>query len=229
VIKNDRQLGIANKRLADIEESMTELDKAEDVQVFISLAQEVRAEVAKYLAVRDKKVNLFSISSADDIGPAVVNARISRGWTQRDLAERLGVSEQMVQKDERHEYENVGLAKLAELLDVLEYELVGSLRPTHIPSREWRGESGVSFAGGVPLFVSMHEPELETVRVDARPYAPYYCSNYVFGNVFTASSVIVPAVSKASFDYLEYPATVPDVWWRTESSATAHTAGVVTP
>jgi DNA-binding XRE family transcriptional regulator len=150
MITNERQLANANRKLEGLQAARDAVD-AEDAVVYDDLIQEVTKEVERYLAVRDGLVNLFGVDSLDDLGPALVMARVSRGWSQRQLASELGVSEQMVQKIEAKHYENAGLAKVAETIDALGYELVGSLRPKYLPRDKWRIDDSILF--GAPMAV----------------------------------------------------------------------------
>lgn len=56
-------------------------------------------------------------------GQYLVAARIARGVTQRELAERLGVKESIVSRDERNEYQGVSMEKADRVLSALGYEL----------------------------------------------------------------------------------------------------------
>lgn len=145
MISNERQLANAHEKLEQLRAAIAELD-GEDVLPYQDLAAELMRRVDDYVAARDGRVKVFKISNVDDLAAAVVKARIARGWTQKQLAEELDVSEQMVQKAESRQYENVGLAKLADLFDALEYELVGQLRPRFVSVEQWRPDTSSSSA-----------------------------------------------------------------------------------
>lgn len=49
----------------------------------------------------------------------LIGLRIYRGWTQKQLAEKLSVSETQISKDERNEYHNVSTEKAQRILRVL--------------------------------------------------------------------------------------------------------------
>ena len=66
-----------------------------------------------------KRGNLGTIESLESLGRWLVGARIAKGWTQKELAERLGVSEAQVSRDERNEYHRVSTEKAQRILDVL--------------------------------------------------------------------------------------------------------------
>jgi ribosome-binding protein aMBF1 (putative translation factor) len=142
VIRNDRQLSIAREKQEALL-SAASTAEANDAAVYLDLANEVQQEIDEYTAIRDGHVNLFAIESVDDLASAVIKARVARRWTQKQLADSLGVSEQMVQKDESRGYEKAGVARLAEVAEVLGYQLVGELRPIHLPPDQWKGPAGI--------------------------------------------------------------------------------------
>ena len=63
------------------------------------------------------------------LGQLLVSLRIARGLTQRELAERLGVHESLVSRDERNEYHGITLDRAARILDALGYELRSTVVP----------------------------------------------------------------------------------------------------
>jgi len=138
MISNERQLAVAQQKLQALKSTEAQVGR-DDAEAYAALIKEVQREIDDYLAVRDGHVNLFPVTSVDDLSRSVIRARVARRWSQKDLAEALDVREQQVQKDEGRQYENVGLAKLADTVDVLGYQLVGTLRPTHLPVQHWRG------------------------------------------------------------------------------------------
>lgn len=53
------------------------------------------------------------------IGRLLVSLRIHRGLTQREFADRLGVHESQVSRDERNEYHGITVSRAARLLEIL--------------------------------------------------------------------------------------------------------------
>ena len=53
-----------------------------------SQLHDLRTEVAEYEALRAGRVDRLTFASFDEIGPALIKARIAAGLTQRQLAER---------------------------------------------------------------------------------------------------------------------------------------------
>ena len=58
------------------------------------------------------------------LGQLLIGLRIAKGITQRQLAERLGVSETMVSRDERNEYHGITVDRARRVLDALGARLV---------------------------------------------------------------------------------------------------------
>lgn len=80
------------------------------------------------IAERNDQVDLFERIRAgdlsmfvtfEDVGQALIAARLARGLSQRDFAELIGVHESQVSRDERNEYHGVGRERLRELLATL--------------------------------------------------------------------------------------------------------------
>lgn len=55
-----------------------------------------------------------------EISNMLIKRRISLGWTQEDLAKRLGVRAQQVQNDEATNYESASLARLMRTAKILQ-------------------------------------------------------------------------------------------------------------
>jgi DNA-binding XRE family transcriptional regulator len=128
VIRNQRQLSVSRRKRDELLAAAFEAGES-DRSLFEELADEVQHEIDEYVGVRDGTIRSFSIESMDELADGLVKARIARKWTQEELAVAIGTSKQMVQRDEAGGYEKAGLARLAEIADVLEYDLVGQLSP----------------------------------------------------------------------------------------------------
>jgi len=78
-------------------------------------------EVASY--ERLKRGEFDEIRNLRSLGHALISLRIALGLTQRELAERMQVSESQVSRDERNEYHGITLERAAKVLDALGVEL----------------------------------------------------------------------------------------------------------
>lgn len=82
-----------------------------------SFHQQLEEEVRSY--ERLKRGEFDEISNLRGLGQLLVSLRIARGLSQRELAERLGVHETQVSRDERNEYHGVTLERASRILEAL--------------------------------------------------------------------------------------------------------------
>ena len=99
----------------------------------------VEEELAEYEGLLAGTRAITPLRTLDDIPTALVQARIAVGWTQRDLARRLGVSVQAVNRDELGGYTTATLSRLSQVAAVLGIQLEGFCRfPTRSSAPELR-------------------------------------------------------------------------------------------
>jgi ribosome-binding protein aMBF1 (putative translation factor) len=82
---------------------------------------QLEEEVESY--ERLKRGEFEEIRNFRGFGHLLISLRIARGLSQRDLAERLGVHESQVSRDERNEYHGITLDRASRILDALGAEL----------------------------------------------------------------------------------------------------------
>lgn len=82
---------------------------------------QLEEEVRSY--ERLKRGEFDELSDLRGVGHLLISLRIARGLTQRELAERVGVHESLVSRDERNEYHGITLDRAARILDALGVEL----------------------------------------------------------------------------------------------------------
>lgn len=129
VITNQRQLAISQQRLQSLRSAAESAESDVDTASLSALASDIQSEILEFTRIRDGLITEFEVTSIDALGEALIKARIASGLNQRELAEEMEVSQQAVQKDESARYERASLARIAEIADALEHELVGVLRP----------------------------------------------------------------------------------------------------
>jgi len=93
-----------------------------------SVLARVDAEIGEYEALRAGSVRAVPVSGLDDLPGALVQARIAAGLTQRQLAERLEVAEQAVQRDEAGGYARATLDRLQRVAEALGLQVEGVAR-----------------------------------------------------------------------------------------------------
>jgi HTH-type transcriptional regulator / antitoxin HigA len=83
-------------------------------------ADDLRAEIEEYDRLRSGAVSAFEATSLAELATLLVKARIARGWTQRRLADALGIAEQQVQRYESSDYRSASLARICDVATALD-------------------------------------------------------------------------------------------------------------
>jgi len=83
-------------------------------------ADDLRAEIEEYDRLRSGAVSAFEAPSLAELATLLVKARIARGWTQRRLADALGIAEQQVQRYESSDYRSASLARICDIAAALD-------------------------------------------------------------------------------------------------------------
>ena len=118
------RLSEEQERLAQYRSKLKELTNEEIKRVIDpmeSFQLQLREEVESY--ERLKRGEFDELENLRGLGHLLIALRISRGISQRELAERLGVHESQVSRDERNEYFGVKLERAAKVLDALNVRL----------------------------------------------------------------------------------------------------------
>jgi DNA-binding transcriptional regulator YiaG len=111
-----------------------ELDRREDPGMRTpaqdAIASEIerpREQVGHFEKLRDGHITSRQITSLHELPVALIEARIAARLTQRQLAERIGVAEQQVQRWEANDYSGVGVHRLQEIADALGVQIHGTI------------------------------------------------------------------------------------------------------
>lgn len=121
-----KQLGEQTERLRQQEAELKalHLSKAEIQRVLDpvrSFHAQLQEEVESY--ERLKRGEFAELRNFQGMGELLVAARVAQGLSQRELAERLGVHESQVSRDERNEYHGVTLERAQRVLEALRVEV----------------------------------------------------------------------------------------------------------
>ena len=92
-----------------------------------SQLDELREEIAKYEDLREGKIRKRVSTSLLDLPEALIEGRIVRGLTQKELGKKLGLAEQQVQRYEATRYAGVSLERLQEVADAVGVKLTKTI------------------------------------------------------------------------------------------------------
>lgn len=128
MIKNERQYRITRAQTEKFTQALhraTERRTAESgIHPLLRKAQEdairsqlddLRAELAEYESLIAGKAAVQRVKSLEDLPRALIRARIAHGLSQKELAQRLGMKEQQIQRYEATEYASASLARVLEV------------------------------------------------------------------------------------------------------------------
>jgi transcriptional regulator with XRE-family HTH domain len=129
MIKNERQYRVTHAQVDRFRAALEELrgrpasgnellDRLEVAAVESQLA-ELRAELDEYDALRHGRSEVGRLESLDELPRLLIRSRIAQGLTQKDLAVRLGMQEQQVQRYEANDWATASLSRLTEVAAVL--------------------------------------------------------------------------------------------------------------
>lgn len=140
MISNARQYSLTKKVLEDLKESLSALrdldSAAAGIDPLLTEAhrrslnlqiQDLSEQVRDYERLASGEVESIDLESFEDVGARLVSARIANGWSQSELAQRLGMKEQQVQRYEKERYASASLDRLIDISRALGVRLHGRL------------------------------------------------------------------------------------------------------
>jgi DNA-binding transcriptional regulator YiaG len=100
------------------------------IEATASERDELRAQLERYDDLRSGRVTQRTLTSIRELSIALIEARIAARLTQRELAERLGLPEQQVQRWEANSYAGVAIDRLQEVGDALALQVLETVTYT---------------------------------------------------------------------------------------------------
>ena len=126
MIKNDRQYRITKAQLERFAQARNEAARNTDKNVhprllqaqaeaYASQEEDLRAQVAEYDALRLGHRAVIQAEGLSDLPRMFIQARIASGLSQKELATKLGLKEQQIQRYEATNYAGASLERLHEV------------------------------------------------------------------------------------------------------------------
>lgn len=140
MIKNQKQYHNTVQQVANFEKALAAWapDKCPDgVQPAMYALQKealagqldtLRNELREFDALKNGEIQTISLASLEELPQGLIKARIARGFTQKQLAERLEVKQQQIQRWEFEDYENVSFSNMVEIAHALGVGISESIR-----------------------------------------------------------------------------------------------------
>ena len=126
MIKNERQYRITRAQAEKFERAIAEarMSRSRNVHPVLQKAQldglksqlaDLRRELAEYEALRSGARRKIKLSKLEDLPKSLIQARIAAGLSQEELADKLGLKPQQIQRYEATEYQSASLGRVIEV------------------------------------------------------------------------------------------------------------------
>ncbi len=176
MIKNERQYWIAKSQVERFEQTLAKLRERqeEDIHPLIAKARQdatrsqlsdIKADLEEYEDLKAGKFDLEELMVVITLPEILIKARIAQGMTQRDLADRIGLKEQQIQRYEATDYSSASLSRIK--------DVVGGLREKEIPLTSPDSEPDLLFKSLKAAFPRFVERKKD-YRFEVRPRASIY-------------------------------------------------------
>src|ERR1700761_9261714 len=117
MITNDRQYKIVKSQVDDFQDALEGLSFSLPENVHPKIAEahknaiqsqlnELLADIKEYEDLKEGRILVSEINSLDQLPLALIQARIANQLTQAELAEKLGLKMQQIQRYEAEQYES---------------------------------------------------------------------------------------------------------------------------
>ena len=131
MIQNQRQYKVTKGQISNLKRALESSRKSSgkmDPRVYKAMVagigsqiEELREQVKEYEKLADA-VSL-PLHSAEDLPQLLIKARVARGYTQKDLAEKINVKPQLIQKYETTNYRSASLKRVLTIIKALNLNL----------------------------------------------------------------------------------------------------------
>ena len=121
--QDEEVLALQKEKLEGLGLSEEEVRRA--LEPMLSFRAQLEEEVEWYERIRRRDFGIIRDLSA--VGTLLIALRIANSLSQRELAEKLGVSEAQVSRDERNEYHGITVDRAQRFLDAMNETLTSGV------------------------------------------------------------------------------------------------------
>ena len=130
MIKNQRQYRICKAQIDKFTRALDEVRKSPrtgthklllkaERDALKSQLKDLQAQAREFEQLQSGGRRVLQLQSLDELPGALIRARIARGMTQKQLAEKLGLKEQQIQRYEASGYAAASFERLREVVSAL--------------------------------------------------------------------------------------------------------------
>lgn len=135
MIYSDKQYGVSSAQLSKLRQALAATKERASDQLWLKQAEidalksqiiDIEAELAEYDLLKSGQLSFSKTYALEELPRVLVQARIAAGMSQTDLAEKLGMKPQQVQRYEATDYMGASLSRLIEVSRALGVRASGS-------------------------------------------------------------------------------------------------------
>jgi len=130
MIKNERQYRITKAQAERFARTIGEVEARPDPAIHPKLRRaeldglrsqldDLKRELREYEALRSGKRRVIALESIEDLPKTLIQARIAAGLSHQELAARLGLKPQQIQRYEATNYQSASLERINEIMRTL--------------------------------------------------------------------------------------------------------------
>ncbi len=128
MIENDLQLRVSKTKLAEFKTTLQSLEQddlalnAKTVRrnAVMSLIAELEEDIQSFEHLRGSQTQILNVNNLEELPNQLIQARVARGFTQAQLAAKLKMKPQQIQRYEASKYANASLTRVLEVARVLQ-------------------------------------------------------------------------------------------------------------
>lgn len=135
MIYSDKQYGVSSAQLTKLQEALAAAQERASDQSWLKQAEidalksqiaDIEAEISEYNLLKSGQVSFSKTYALEELPRVLVQARIASGMSQTDLAEKLSMKPQQVQRYEATDYMGASLGRLIEISRALGVKASGT-------------------------------------------------------------------------------------------------------
>src|SRR5262245_61610693 len=132
MIKNDKQNSITKQKLEQFRIALEQLESQDDIhplqkQIQIdgvkSQIEEFENDIREYQELKKGEVGFLIADTLESFQAALIKTRILKGWTQAELAAKVDLNEQQIQRYEACNYSTATVSRISLIAKALEIDI----------------------------------------------------------------------------------------------------------
>lgn len=133
MIKNQKQAALTKSKIQELTKSLSEFESQESVMhpikfklginSFNGLIKDLQNQLKEYENLINENLNEFCNLKVPDFAKFLISARLAKNMSQKELAEKIGIQEQQIQRYEQDNYFKASWNRLMEAYVALDLNI----------------------------------------------------------------------------------------------------------